>query len=86
MRHIDISLYKKMKRSPMFNILNGGMKQGPELPCFLAVVFIDTTSEPDPASLIASAPMCSPEQSYKKTKMMMMTKSKSYRYLLNFLD
>lgn len=30
-------------------------------PFFSARVFIDTTSEPEPGSLMANAPMCSPE-------------------------
>ena len=35
-------------------------------PFLTAVVLIDTTSDPDPASLIASAPICSPEQSWNQ--------------------
>jgi len=33
-------------------------------PSFFAVVFIETTSEPAPGSLIARAPICSPLQSF----------------------
>lgn len=33
------------------------------LPFFSAVVLMDTTSEPEPVSLIANAPTRSPEQS-----------------------
>lgn len=36
-------------------------------PLRTAVSFIEATSDPEPVSLIANAPMCSPLHNYKKT-------------------